>query len=66
MNNLWPLSDGSGINFTIAHWFTPDGLQIEGEGIAPDIVQENLEDDLEDLQFDLAIEVLQEQIAQGS
>ena len=66
VNNLWPLSDGSGVNFTIAHWFTPDGLQIEGEGIAPDIVQEISEDESEDLQFDLAIEVLQEQIAQGS
>ena len=66
VNNLWPLSDGSGVNFTIAHWFTPDGLQIEGEGIAPDVVQEISEDESEDLQFDLAIEVLQEQIAQGS
>ena len=66
VNNLWALSDGSGVNFTIAHWFTPDGLQIEGEGIPPDIVQESSEDESEDLQFDLAIEVLQEQIAQGS
>ena len=66
VNNLWPLSDGSGVNFTIAHWFTPDGLQIEGEGIPPDIVQETSEEESEDLQFDLAIEVLQEQIAQGS
>ena len=66
VNNLWPLSDGSGVNFTIAHWFTPDGVQIEGEGIPPDIVQESSEDESDDLQFDLAIEVLQEQIAQGS
>ncbi len=65
VNNLWPLSDGSGVNFTIAHWFTPDGVQIEGEGISPDIVQENAEDDDEDLQLDKAIEVLKEQIAQG-
>ncbi len=66
VNNLWPLSDGSGVNFTIAHWFTPDGVQIEGEGVQPDIVQENSEDESEDLQFDRALEILQEQIAQGS
>ena len=66
VNNLWPLTDGSGVNFTIAQWFTPSGLQIEGEGISPDIVQERSEDDSEDVQFDLAIQTLQEQIAQGS
>ena len=65
VNNLWPLTDGSGINFTIAKWFTPSGLQIEGEGISPDIVQEVSEDESEDVQFDLAIQILQEEIAQG-
>ena len=66
VNNLWPLTDGSGINFTIAKWFTPSGLQIEGEGISPDIVQEGSEDESDDVQLDLAIEILQEQIARGS
>ena len=65
VNNLWRLSDGSGVNFTIAHWFTPDDVQIEGEGIPPDIVVESSEDESEDLQLDKAIEVLKEQIAQG-
>ena len=64
VNNLWSLSDGSGVNFTVAEWFTPNGLQIEDEGITPDIVQESSEDDSEDLQLDLAIQVLQETIAQ--
>ena len=65
VNNMWPLSDGSGINFTIARWFTPDGTLIEGEGISPDIIEERGEDDSEDVQLDRAIEVLKEQIARG-
>ncbi len=63
VNNLWPLDDGSGLYFTIARWFTPSGLQIEGDGINPDIVQENSEDGSQDAQLDRAIEVLQEKMA---
>ncbi len=66
VNNLWRLSDGSGVNFTIARWFTPSGVQIEGEGIVPGIVLEASEDEDEDFQLDRAIEVLEEQIASGS
>ncbi len=56
VNNLWPLRDGSAVNFTIGRWYTPDGRLIEGEGITPDIVMESPEDDSEDLQLDIAIE----------
>ena len=66
INNQWPLSDGSGVNFTVARWFTPNGVQIEGEGIEPDVVVEGSEDDAEDIQFDRALEILQEQIASSS
>ena len=62
VNNLWPLDDGSGLYFTIARWFTPSGVQIEGAGIEPDIVQENPEDSSQDDQLDRAIEVLQMQL----
>lgn len=58
VNNLWPLRDGSAVNFTIGRWYTPDGRLIEGEGIVPNIVLEASEDDSEDLQLDLAIEEL--------
>ena len=58
VNNLWPLSDGSAVNFTIGRWYTPAGKLIEGEGIIPDIIKETPEDDSEDLQLDLAIEEL--------
>lgn len=65
VNNLWPLSDGSGVNFTIARWFTPNGTLIEGEGIMPNIISENPEDESEDLQLDRAIEILKDQISRG-
>ncbi|HEY9826393.1 MAG TPA: S41 family peptidase [Stenomitos sp.] len=32
-----PLSDGSGLNVTIAHYFTPNGSDIHHKGILPDI-----------------------------
>ena len=58
VNNLWPLTDGSAVNFTIARWYTPSGQLIEGEGVTPDIVLEGQEDESEDLQLDLAIDTL--------
>ena len=58
VNNLWPLTDGSAVNFTIARWYTPSGMLIEGAGVTPDIIQEASEDDSEDVQLDLAIEEL--------
>ena len=58
VNNLWPLSDGSAVNFTVGRWYTPGGNLIEGEGIIPDIVLEASGDESEDVQLDLAIEEL--------
>ena len=59
VNTLRELRDGTGMYFTIARWFTESGLAIEGEGVEPDILQEQPEDGSEDLQLDKAIEVLQ-------
>ncbi len=33
-----PLSDGSGLNVTIAHYFTPNGTDIHHKGITPDVL----------------------------
>ena len=33
---LRQLKDGSGLNITTAHWLTPNGHLIEGEGLSPD------------------------------
>ena len=67
VTNLWPLRDGSGVNFTTARWFTPNGSLIEGEGLTPDIMLEPLaEDEDEDLYLDQAIEILKEELSAGS
>ena len=64
VNNLWQLDDGSGVNFTIARWYTPNGSQIEGAGIVPDFVQDIPEDvdGAGDAQLDRAIEVLKQSL----
>ncbi len=64
VNTLRPLKDGSGVYFTIARWFTPNGTLIEGKGITPDIEATNPSDATADVQLDRAIQVLQEQAAQ--
>ena len=66
VSNLWALRDGSGVNFTIAHWFTPNGTLIEGEGLSPDVQLDKVEEGSEDVHLNRAIELLREQIAQGS
>ena len=66
VTNLWPLNDGSGVNFTTARWFTPNGSLIEGEGLTPDVLLDALdEDEDEDVYLDRAIEILKEQISRG-
>lgn len=40
VQSLFPLSDGSGIKVTVATYYTPSGISINGEGILPDIVVE--------------------------
>jgi carboxyl-terminal processing protease len=37
-DSFYSLSDGSAIYLTIGRWLTPNGREIEGKGIAPDIV----------------------------
>jgi carboxyl-terminal processing protease len=37
------LRDGSGLNVTIAHYYTPSGADINHKGIAPDVVAESTE-----------------------
>jgi len=63
VNTLRPLSDGSGIYFSIARWYTPNGTLIEGEGITPEIVVELPHGGTEDVQLNTAIEILEREIA---
>ena len=57
------LADGSGVYYTIAKWFTPDGTVIEGEGIIPDFVVLPDPEGVEDPQLDRAIDILKEMIS---
>ena len=67
VTNLWPLVDGSGVNFTTARWFTPNGLLIEGEGITPDVILDPVDEEEEDdVHLDRAIEILLEEIGLGT
>ena len=57
------LSDGSELRVTIAEWLTPDGEQINGEGIVPDVYIERTQEDFveeRDPQLERAIEHLLE------
>lgn len=70
VQRIKPLSDGSAIKLTISEYFTPNGTNIHGIGIEPDIVVE-LNEDVEEIgpenlqadnQLQKAMEVLREKI----
>ncbi len=61
VQNYEQFDDGSSLKLTVAHWLTPDGRLIEGEGITPDVPVELTEDDYNndrDPQLDMAIKIL--------
>jgi len=62
VNQLFELSDGTGIYVTIARWLLPDGRRIEGEGITPDRELDLAGDDA----VNWAIDYLQEEIKGSS
>ena len=66
VQNIFALSDGSAVKLTISNYFTPNGNNIHGIGIVPDVeveldVDKYYDEDV-DTQIEKAIEVLQEQI----
>lgn len=67
VQDVQPLLDGSAIKLTIARWYTPNGRQIDKEGIVPDVVvsemvtttpKTNGEVELIDLGLKKALEIL--------
>lgn len=61
------LSDGSAIYFSIRRWYLPDGTQIEGQGVTPDIHVDSGTQTLpapaeDDVALRKAIEVLEQQL----
>ena len=65
VNTMRGLSDGSGIFFTIARWYTPNGSLIEGSGITPTYEVVIPPDSSADVQLERAIEFLQQRIVQA-
>ena len=63
VNTMRGLSDGSGIFFTIARWYTPKGTLIEGAGINPTFTVDIPPDAATDVQLERAIEYLQQRRA---
>lgn len=68
VQHLIPLGDGTAIKLTTSHYFTPDGFDLHGKGIEPDVEIE-LDEELatkvsiepeEDNQLQKAISVLQQ------
>lgn len=60
------LSFGGAMKFTIAHYLTPEGRNIDAEGIQPDIVVEmdpaQQADEADDIQLERAVEELKRQL----
>ena len=73
VQNIFPLEDGSAVKVTIAHFYSPNGICIHGEGITPDHIVE-MDPELsanvatltyeEDIQLQKAVEVITEMIEQ--
>ena len=67
VQSLFPLSDGSAIKITTAHYYTPSGFDLHGKGIAPDVeveLDENLKSQAvvtpgEDNQVQAAVKALE-------
>ncbi len=60
VQNVFPFNDGSALKLTIRKYFTPNGRNINGKGITPDVKVEN--DGNTDKQFDTAKSILQKKI----
>lgn len=70
VQRIKPLSDGSGFKLTVSEYFTPNGTNIHGIGITPDVIVELPEDVQrigvdnikEDIQLKKAIEIIKSKI----
>lgn len=65
VQQIFDLKDGTCVKLTIAEYFTPNGRNINGTGITPDVeveYEKNESDPEADNQLDKAVEVLKEQL----
>ena len=64
VQSVLPLSDGSAVKLTSAEYFTPNGRNIHGIGIDPDVEVEYNKESEKDNQLESGIQVIQEQLQQ--
>lgn len=65
VQNIFDLQDGTSIKLTVSEYFTPDGRNIDGKGIEPDVEVKyvyNEKNPTEDNQLEKAIEVTKEKM----
>ena len=69
VQSIMPMKDGTGIKMTISEYFTPNGINIHGIGIEPDVVIEMPEDALygyeyydQDIQLQKAVEIIEKKL----
>ncbi len=66
VQQVFNLSDGSGVVITTSEYFTPNERSINHIGIEPDILIEAVEDSEEDVQLNKAMELLEDEIKNKS
>jgi len=69
VQTLEEYNDGSSVKLTVAKWLTPNGNNINEEGISPDIEVDMTQEDYQnfkDPQLDKAVEILKEQNAKDA
>jgi len=62
VQQVFNLSDGSGVVITTSEYFTPSERSINHIGIDPDILVEPVEDSEQDMQLNKAIQLLKEEL----
>lgn len=62
VQQVFSLSDGSGVVITTSEYYTPNGRTINNIGIEPDILVEAAEEGEEDVQLNKAIQLLEEEL----
>lgn len=65
VQQVFSLSDGSGVVITTSEYYTPNQTYINNIGIEPDVLVENNGEDEEDIQLNKALEILKEEIAKA-
>ena len=63
VQNTYPFSDGTAVKLTVKKYFTPNGRNINGKGITPDVKVEN--DGKTDKQLNTAKDILKKEIKNG-